>query len=61
MLNTYDYMRVHKRGVNLNFAVLQIQLLHKELLVVMYMYGGPLKHVQYNLCTCIGVSLDFRV
>ena len=33
--------------MNLNLVVLRIHVLHKLKLEVMYMYGGPLKHVQH--------------
>ena len=34
------------RGINLNFVVLHIHMLHKLYLVVMYMYAGPLENIQ---------------
>ena len=46
MLNMYNYKWVHKMGINLNFATLRIQMPQIKL-VVMYMYGRPLKHVQF--------------
>ena len=37
--NIYEYMCGHKRGINVNFFVWHIHMLHKLELVVTYMYG----------------------
>ena len=49
-------MRVHKRGIHLNFVVLRVQTLHNLKLVVIYTNRGPLKII-YNILICIVVSL----
>lgn len=36
-----------KVGIDSNYHVLCIHILHKSYLVVMYMYGGPIKHAQH--------------
>lgn len=46
-LNMYDYMWLHNRDIILNIVVLRKHMLNSLKLVVMHMYGGPLKYVQH--------------